>query len=330
MNPLEQIDIEIIKDLLRDGRKNLIEIAQERGVSKDIVAQHYRKMKKSGILTGATIQYNYRLFGFEAAATILVNTDSQHLADVIERLKKISNSYGGREYCVFARHEYCSQFNIRIFTPLRNIEDLSKIKEKIKFRNEINGMLTYLWTDVINCPENLSLLSPNEIKKESVKKNPNFKRKILTIDEIDTKIVETLEKNGRIPFKNISESLEITVDTVSRRYHKLLQNGYIKVTAQINPRLIGYTAYIQILIALLSAEQIDIAVEKLLKIPDLSYLAKVSGGYDLLIGGLIKDFDHFFEFNNEILKIPNITRIETQITPVPTTWPGPGQYISTC
>jgi DNA-binding Lrp family transcriptional regulator len=41
---LDEIDIKIIKDLLRDGRKNFAAIAKECNVSKTTIGEHYKKL----------------------------------------------------------------------------------------------------------------------------------------------------------------------------------------------------------------------------------------------------------------------------------------------
>ena len=54
MNALAEIDVKIIRALLKDGRKSFTAIADECHTSKDIVWKHYSEMKKASIIAGAT------------------------------------------------------------------------------------------------------------------------------------------------------------------------------------------------------------------------------------------------------------------------------------
>jgi DNA-binding Lrp family transcriptional regulator len=49
MKNIGEIDIKILKELLKDGRKSFTDIAQEYHLSKDIIWKHYNDMKKTGI-----------------------------------------------------------------------------------------------------------------------------------------------------------------------------------------------------------------------------------------------------------------------------------------
>lgn len=63
MSALEEIDIKILKELLKDGRKSFTTIAEEYHTSKDIIWKHYQNMASAGIIVGATTQFNYPKFG---------------------------------------------------------------------------------------------------------------------------------------------------------------------------------------------------------------------------------------------------------------------------
>ena len=89
MKDLEEIDVKILKELLKDGRKSFTTIAEECQTSKDIIWKHYKNMTEAGIIVGATIQFNYPKFGYSGVAMIMLSVESQYVTDVFERLKKI-------------------------------------------------------------------------------------------------------------------------------------------------------------------------------------------------------------------------------------------------
>lgn len=61
------------------------------------------------------------------------------------------------------------------------------------------------------------------------------------IDEIDYKIIELLQKNGRISAKDIAEKVFLSSTSVATRIDHLVEKGIISgFTAQINPLMMGF------------------------------------------------------------------------------------------
>jgi Lrp/AsnC family transcriptional regulator for asnA, asnC and gidA len=280
-------------------------------------------MKKAGIIVGATIQYNFPCFGYEGIASILINVESQHLNEVFERLTKISD--------ILPFRLYNSAYNIGVITTIKSLKDLDNIKEMLTRQNPITASRTYIWIDVRNTPENLSLGFAQN-KGQIDEKRPQekcTKNGRVKLDKIDMQIVEELNRNGRAPFSRIGQSIGASTDTVTRRYTRLVQNGFIKVSIQINPILLGYKAILNFFIAFLSQNEMKMAVENLSNIPNVTYLVKISGDYSLQVVALVKEIEEIYAINEEIMKIPNIGKIEADIRKVPPRWPSPRQYIST-
>ena len=99
MVAVKDLDVKVLKELLKDGRKSFTTIAEECQTSKDIIWKHYKDMTKAGIIVGATIQFNYPMFGYSGVAMITLSVESQFVTDVFERLKKIPDITCFRYYC---------------------------------------------------------------------------------------------------------------------------------------------------------------------------------------------------------------------------------------
>ena len=54
-------------------------------------------------------------------------------------------------------------------------------------------------------------------------------------DELDRRIVELLNRDGRIGYKAIAACLDISEGTVRNRLHKLTSDGKLRVAGEINP-----------------------------------------------------------------------------------------------
>ncbi len=217
---------------------------------------------------------------------------------------------------------------------LENIDELNRVKETIKKLPSVFELRTNIWTGIRNIPENLSI---TQLKKKAYKVDtPNIEvtassiRKAASkIDETDIQIVEKLAKNGRVPFRKIAKDLNISTNTVTKRYEKLKRNGTIKVSIQIDPTKIGYRASAWFYIAFLSQKSLSEIVETLAKIPDVNLIIKTSGVYDLLVEALIKDIDQLIAIQDEIASIESVAKMETHVMRPKPMFPLPREYIST-
>jgi Lrp/AsnC family transcriptional regulator for asnA, asnC and gidA len=318
---MDEIDAKILWELLKDGRKTFATIAKNYNVSQDVVWKRYQEMKENGVIVGATIQFNYRNFGYTGVAMVLINVESQYVNDVLLRLSKIPD--------VKSTRNYNSTNNISSITMLRDLSDLDGVKETITRQNPINEMKTYIWTDVKNSPENIVASFLKEPPKTiGYPSNLRALKNQIKLDEIDMQIVDKLAKDGRMPFSKIAQELGISTETASRRYERLKENNYIKVSIKVDPKKLGYKIILDTRISVAIQSETNTIVETLSQIPGVSYVVKLSGDYDLLAAVLIKDCDDIVAFNDKITKIPYIKKIECSMRET-YFWPSPRQYLTT-
>jgi len=320
---IDSIDATILKDLLLDGRRDFSEIAQECGVSTNVIRKRFAKMEKTGVVVGATVQADYKCLGYMAIATLLLNVESQHVESALQRLRRIQN--------VLVIRQFNSRYGIRLIARLKSLKELDQIKEAIRLHSSISDLRTYFWLGVKNMPENLSFGIIDNQKEaanriaEQVKNSPQP----IEVDELDLKLVEKLSQNGRLSFRKLSEEIGVSTDTIIRRYKKLVDSGNVKVSIQINPGKLGYSAILDFSVAFAFQQETKVILDGLFKIPDVIIILKTSGDYDLHVTAIAKDAEQQFRIQEEISKIPNIARLETAARRIPSEWPTPSQHIST-
>jgi Transcriptional regulators len=319
MKTFDETDAMILRELLSDGRKSFIDIADALQTTKEIVWKRYNEMKKTGSITGATIQFNYPLFGYESIASICLNVNTSHLSNVLKNLRTIQDSH--------TIQVFNSTFNILVITTFQSLKSLDDTKSVLR-ANPTNSVRTHLWTDVRNTPENLTFGFP-ETKLKSVSKSQLNEKSAFKLDEIDHQLVNELAKDGRKPFSEIAETIGTSTDTISRRYTRLVKGGYIKVTIQFNPAAFGYKGLAIFFLSIHQQNELKAVIEELTKTPDISYITKLTGDYELQFAVLIRDFNQLLEANRIIIRLPGIDRIETCFREAPPAWPGPKQYITT-
>ena len=320
-----ELDVKILKLLLQDGRRSFTDIAQTCGTTKSQIWKHYKIMEKNGIITGSTIQMNFDIFGYDALVNLLISVEAQQIEQVMNCIGRITE--------VHAYRQYNNIYNIRAVAILRNLNDLDYVKSAIRRQLPMIAIRTYIWTAVRNIPENLQIMP---IQKNIEKNDETIEDTIVLsqtekpkIDELDLQIVDQLTINGRMPFSKIAEKLNISTDTVLKRYHKLRKKGAMKVSIQINPNKIGYHAILDFNIASTSPVNSSTTVGLLSKIPDVIIVTRTSGDYDLQLTAMIRDVEQFFRLQEEIARTPGVTKIETSARKIPSNWPTQRQHIST-
>jgi DNA-binding Lrp family transcriptional regulator len=325
LSKISEIDAQILKLLLQDGRKSFTEIAKLCGTTKSQIWKHYKVMEKQGIITGATVQINFNSFGYDALVNLLISVEAQQVEQIMECIGRITE--------VRAYRQYNTIFNIRAVAALKNLNELDHVKAAIRRQLSTIAIRTYLWTAVKNMPENLELLTntkkiDNVCEFRQLSSNTNRIERA-RIDELDLQIIEKLTVDGRAPFSAIAKGIGTSTDTVLKRYQKLIRRGAIKVIIQIDPKKLGYCSILDFNIAATSPVNSSTIVELLAKIPDVVIITKTSGDYDLQLAAMIRTVDQMFELQEDIARIPGITKIETSARKIPDRWPTEKQYIST-
>jgi len=326
LHKIKELDSEILKRLLKDGRTGYYEIAEQCGVSKNKVWKRCRAMEEKGVINGATVQINFGSFGYDALATFLVSVEAQQLEQAMELIRNITEI---RSY-----RQYNSVYNIRAIATLRNLNELDYLKQIIRRKLPTVGLKTYIWTGVRNIPENLNFTGAQkntyEIEQPGLSTGARTLGERITVDELDKQIVTKLTADGRESFTKVAQEIGLSTDTVVKRYHRLKENGAIKVSIQINPNKIGYTSILDFNIAFTRPGGLsNPVVEALAKIPDVIIITETSGDYDLQLSAMVRDTAQSFDMQDQIARISGITKIEAGARKIPERWPTPQQYIST-
>lgn len=219
---IDNINRKIISSLRRDGRTSNVELAQELGINEATVAKRINKMLQEKLITIRAVKNPFRM-GYRVNAFIALKVELKKVKVICEKL--VSNSNITALLTCFGR------FDIILIVDLRSWEMLLDfVKEDI---SQIEG---------INEVE-ISLIS--EIKKRSY---GAFADDVATnntpvqLDEINQRLIEELEKNGRSGYADLAKKLGISSATVSRRVSFLTRENIIKIMAMPNPSKLGLPA----------------------------------------------------------------------------------------
>ena len=132
------------------------------------------------------------------------------------------------------------------------------------------------------------------------------------LDELDTHIIKLLSKDGRMSFRELAKSTEVTEKTVRLRYAHLIDSGILEIVGRINPITIGLKegAIIQLKVKPACLESV---IEYLSKIRSIRYVTITTGDYPLLIQVAAANQEEIAELILELYKNSEIIELNSMI-----------------
>jgi Lrp/AsnC family transcriptional regulator, regulator for asnA, asnC and gidA len=132
------------------------------------------------------------------------------------------------------------------------------------------------------------------------------------IDELDRGIIRMLSKDGRLPFSEIANALDVTEKTIRLRYKNLVQNKIIEVVGVVNPIALGLKA--GAIIQIKTEQRMMAKVkEELSTLKEVRYITMTSGEYPLLIQINVRSQEDIRDCVLNLDRIEGITAINTII-----------------
>jgi len=138
----------------------------------------------------------------------------------------------------------------------------------------------------------------------------NSKNTLISLDDLDIKILTILMEDSRISLNKIAERLGVSVSTVSARVKKMENKGIIdRYTVYIDCRKLGFKNIAFILIKTTGGN--ERVIRELKKIPNIRAIYETAGAFDILIQGIALDVDTLEELIKEIKGIEGVIEVNT-------------------
>ena len=128
------------------------------------------------------------------------------------------------------------------------------------------------------------------------------------LDALDLKILRQLQEDGRRSFTAIAEALGLSVGTVRNRFSRLVADGTLHVIGRTDPHRVGFHAPANVHIVVRPPSLIERAAERIAAYPEVSYVAVVSGQYDLEVDAMCRDLAHLTELVTQ--RLPGVPGVQ--------------------
>ena len=136
----------------------------------------------------------------------------------------------------------------------------------------------------------------------------------MKIDDLDRKILEFLQNDGRMAASHIADELDISIPTVTDRIKKLSESGVIQgFHATLNPKLLGLDVSAIITVISESSEHYKEVIQMARNTPEVvqCYSTTGKGSHTLII--VAKNSQALEELLRKIQNWPGVSRTETQV-----------------
>jgi len=133
------------------------------------------------------------------------------------------------------------------------------------------------------------------------------------MDMLDYQILREIQKDGAMSLTIIAKKLKVSIGTIRNRLSRLIEDNTVQIIGRVDPAKVGFHAYARIFISVKPAKLIQTTATNLSKLPEVSFLAMISGKYDLELNVQCRDNNHLIELMEKIHDIEGVYETETNM-----------------
>lgn len=309
---MDELDRSIVIELQRDARKSDAQMARTLHVSGASIRRRIRKMVDDSVLRVVAVPDPQKV-GYDTSAMIGVQVQPSKIEEVASRLVKEP-----RVHSVFLS---TGPFDLLIWVTFRSQQELADFMKFTLYamngvaRSETMLLLREVKVSqrILDDPDGRPDQSYLAREKQDSSGRAGVEQKPAEIDDCDYNLILELQKDARQNDADLGRKLSMSDATVRRRVTRLLKEGIIKVGPIINPAKLGYLVTLNIGLQM-DLSKIDHAIDVLLSMPRVHYIALTTGRYDILLWATFRSQRELSDFLRlELAKVPGMARNETLV-----------------
>jgi Lrp/AsnC family transcriptional regulator for asnA, asnC and gidA len=132
----------------------------------------------------------------------------------------------------------------------------------------------------------------------------------VVLDELDKRIIEQLQQDGRRPYTQIAPAVGLSEAAVRQRVQRLIDAGVMQIVGVTDPKMVGFGR--QAMIGLSVEGDTRKIADALAALDEVIYVVLTAGSLDLLVEVVVEDDEHLLELlNNKIRSIDGVRDTET-------------------
>jgi Lrp/AsnC family transcriptional regulator, regulator for asnA, asnC and gidA len=128
------------------------------------------------------------------------------------------------------------------------------------------------------------------------------------VDDVDRRIIEALQQNGRESFRGIAARVGVSEATVRARYSRLTGEGILQVVGVTNPLGLGFE---QALVGVKTSGPPSAVADEISQWPEADYVVVTAGQFDVVVEVVASGRVELLELTNRIRALDGVVSTET-------------------
>jgi Lrp/AsnC family transcriptional regulator for asnA, asnC and gidA len=132
-----------------------------------------------------------------------------------------------------------------------------------------------------------------------------------TLDALDNRILELLQRDGRIAFREVARMLGVSEGTIRTRTNRMQSEGVLTFAAIADPLKMGHGVLAFFLLQVGVGHQQDV-IDALSEWPEVTYISATIGRADLYVQAVCADHEHLWALLSERFReVDGVEHVET-------------------
>ena len=137
MEKIDEIDVKIIKALIKNARSKLTDIAQECNISITAVKNRIDHLEKNKIILTTALDIDMPHFGYKYTVLIGVNVDQAKEQEIIKIVKDYTQVAG--------IDQTIGNYDLCMFVFAKNVKQLDELKQIIRKQKGVKNIELNIW-----------------------------------------------------------------------------------------------------------------------------------------------------------------------------------------
>lgn len=137
----------------------------------------------------------------------------------------------------------------------------------------------------------------------------------MSLDTIDRRLLEVLQRSGRISNSDLAEKVNLSASACHRRVQRLEAEGYIAgYVALLDARKMGVSAtvFVEITLATQADEVLDAFEKAVARVPDVLECHLTAGTADYILKIVAESTDDFARIHRQYLtRLPGVAKMQS-------------------
>jgi len=312
---LEAVDLQIIRALQVDARVPFATMAAVLGLSEPTVSRRYARLRRMGVLrvTGAVdpgalgqsqwmVRLRCRPGSGAAIAEALAHRDD---------ISWVALSAAGAEVTCAVRSRSQEEREDLLGRKLPRAAAVLDLEASVMLRKFLGGRGRY-WaalTGVLTPVQETQLGSADKPYSESpmvVNRSPH-------LQEHDEKLLAALTADGRASLVDLASAAGLTSGRASRRLQALIADRVVHIHVELAPAALGFHACANLWLQVRPSETKPVG-RALAGMPEVGFVAAMSGRNNLHAAVHCRDLDELFEFTSDrVGTLPGVESAEVSL-----------------